>query len=157
MKKVLSIILSLVMIAAVFALPVSAEDSVILPYAECKCEDHIDGDAKDCACCIYCDNLDVKYITSCVKEIEDGVYSVCCIDCDGIFPCDCTCDCCDKNAEGTPEVPGNTPVLTPDQQEEFIGSFQEIMQKIVEFFDEFFNYIFEFLKLADIMGDSNNA
>lgn len=155
MKKALSIILSLIMIAAVFALPASAEDAVVIPAAECNCEDHVASGA--CHCCIYCENLDLKYRTSCVKELEDGTYSVCCAACDGIFPCECFCPCCDKSAEGNPEASGNTPVLTPEQQEEVITSFQGIMQKIVEIFNEFFNYLFEFLKLSDIMGSGDKA
>lgn len=155
MKKVISIILSLIMIAAVFAVPVSAEDTAVIPVAECVCEDHIaDG---DCVCCLYCENLNLKYVTSCAEKLEDGTYSVCCTKCDGVFPCDCVCACCDKDAEDTPDNNGNTPILTPDQQEEVIDSFQSVMQKIVEFFNEFFNYIFEFLKFTDIMGGGESA
>ncbi len=147
MKKVISIILSLIMIASVFALPVGA---VTVSATECTCEDHTADEP--CHCCLYCDNFDNKYRTTCAKLEEDGTYSVCCADCSGIFPCECDCPCCGKNAEGTPENNGNAPVLTPDQQEEVISSFQAVMKKIVEFFNEFFNYIFEFLKFADIMG-----
>lgn len=151
MKKTLSIILSILMIAAVFAMPASAE-GVSLAEKECVCEDHVAEGL--CHCCLFCENLDTKYVTSCVK-IEDGVYVVCCTECDGIFPCDCFCTCCPKDAENNNQNSGNTPIIPEDKQDDFIAAFQEILQKMVAFFDEFFNYIFEFLKLAEILPEEN--
>ncbi len=152
MKKALSIILALIMITAVFALPASAADSVLVTDTICDCEDHVK--TGKCTCCLYCENLDRTYKTPCAVQLEDGTYTVCCIDCDGIFPCDCNCDCCPKDSESNPENTDKPPLISEENQEVIVGGWNEIMQKVVAFFEEFFNYIFEFLKLADIMPEA---
>ncbi len=148
MKKVLSILMSILIIALSLTLIAGA--------AGCDCKDHTDA-ASGCHCCINCDNFDVHYATSCVKKVDGNGNVVidgstrCCIECTGIIPCDCGCDCCAPDADNDSSAPD--PILTPDQQEQVVSGFQKVLARIREFFDNFFNTIFEFLRFDEIMGN----
>ncbi|MBQ3136295.1 MAG: hypothetical protein IJB74_02315 [Clostridia bacterium] len=148
MKKTLSILMSILILALSFTFLAGA--------AGCDCKTHTNS-AEGCHCCFDCNNLDVHYITSCIKDAAvDGEYDYnkrCCNECTGLIPCNCGCDCCAPDANGGNNT-GNGPILTPDQQEEVIDGFQNVLSRIREFFDKLFNAIFEFLRFDEIMGNN---
>ncbi len=149
MKKALSILLSVLMIMSCFAFAISAEERVFA--GECECTDHKPASTGEkCHCCIFCNNLENSYVTSCVKRNDDGTVTVCCHYCDGIYPCDCDCECCPKDYDASQDA--TKPILTPEQQDKVVSTFQRIMSQFVEWFDNFFNTIFEFLRLDEILG-----
>lgn len=149
MKKALSILLALLMLTAVFALPASA--------AGCECLDH-DKSGAYCTCCVYCENLDPGKKTTCLEFVTDEegnrVAKTCCNECDGVFPCGCGCGCCALTDEDKADLNTSDPLLTPEQQETVIETFQRILSQIAEFFDNIFETIFEFLRFDDIMGNN---
>ena len=148
MKKTLSILMSILIIALSFTFLAGA--------AGCDCKTHTDSE-EGCHCCFACDNLDEGYVTSCIKDAprkEDGSYDTakrCCNECRGLIPCGCGCDCCAADANG--ENTNNGQILTPDQQEQVVDGFQSVLGRIREFFDKLFNAIFEFLRFDEIMGN----
>ncbi len=148
MKKALSIFLSVLMIMSCFAFAISAAEI----DGGCNCTDHKPASTGDkCHCCVFCDNIEKTYLTSCVKFNEDGTVTVCCHYCDGIYPCGCGCDCCPDDEQ----TATSKPILTEEQQDKVVSTFQKIMSRFVEWFDNFFNTIFEFLRLDEILGTNN--
>ncbi len=151
MKKTLSILLTVLIIALSFTFIAGAED--------CNCKDHT-NDEKGCHCCVYCPNLDTYYLTSCVKNDdgslklnENGTVDFCCAECTGIAPCACTtCDCCKYENDDT--VTGPDQIFDEEQQEQIIDGFQNILGRIRDFFDKLFDAIFEFLRFDEIMGNN---
>lgn len=146
MKKALSVFLAVLMMFSVFAVSTSvlAED-----MGSCTCKD-CTRVPNGCHCCAYCPYLDETYLLSCAKD-EDGHFkgSFCCSKCDGIWPCDCTCDCC-KDKDTKPD--SREPLLTPDQQKSFIEGFRNVLKKVSDVFDMIFDAIFEFLRINEILG-----
>lgn len=150
MKKVLSVLLTILVIALSFTFIAGAE--------ECNCKDHTNGSEK-CHCCVYCPNLDTYYLTSCVKNPdgslklnENGEVEFCCTDCDGMRFCNCKCDCCMLENDDTATGPDQ--ILDENQQQQVIDGFQKILGRIREFFDKLFDAIFEFLRFDEIMGNN---
>lgn len=150
MKKVLSVLLTVLVIALSFTFVAGA--------VECTCKDHTNS-ADGCHCCVYCPNLDTYYLTSCVKNADgslktndNGEAEFCCTACNGIRPCHCGCDCCPENGEDSAEGPDQ--LLTDDQQQQVIDGFQSVLGRIREFFDKLFDAIFEFLRFDEIMGNN---
>ncbi len=148
MKKALSLFLAVLLILSTFAVSfgVFAEDKVDMGACTCKdCTQVMNG----CHCCAYCPYLDKTYLLSCAKD-KDGNFSgsFCCGQCDGIWPCDCTCDCC-KDKDSKPGDSDSKPILTPDQQKDFIKGFQTVLKKVADVFDMIFDAIFKFLRIDD--------
>ena len=135
MKKTLSILMSILIIALSFTFMASA--------AGHPCDNHVVDPEIGCNCCFECPNLNVDYVTSCIKDAAAGgdyVFSKrCCTECRGLIPCN---------------VPGNGQILSPEQQETFIEVFQDVLARVREFFDNFFDMIFEFLRFDEIMGNN---
>ena len=154
MKKTLSILLTVLMIALSFTFLVSAEDAPV-----CNCYDHQASPAYSCKCCFYCDNLNVNAVTPCmkdgngVKKDADGfVVETCCGFCDGWREgCHCDCECCPK---GTTSNDQNNELLDDNQKEQVVNGFQKVLARFREFFDNLFNTIFEFLRFDEIMGNN---
>ncbi len=147
MKKVISILLAALMLMSCMAFGASAVEGV------CTCNDHIAGTDGSCRCCVYCPNIDKSYVLSCVTKNENGEYSFCCYDCDGIWPCDCGCECCEEKDQDIDNIFGD-PILSDDTQNDIVSAFQRMLKEISDWFDEFFNAIFEFLRFDDIMGNN---
>ena len=154
MKKLLSVILAvLIVVTCSFAaFVVFAEDAAPVDTT-CHCANH-NPDAP-CHCCVYCPNLDKGYLTSCVQYNENGEASFCCSKCTGIWPCTCGCDCCNDNYAEIDDGTG-LPILTPDQQDAFIGGFQGAMAKVAAVFDRIFNAIMDFLRIEEVFPDLFN-
>lgn len=172
MKKALSVLLTVLVIALSFTFIVGAEAEV---YPVCECRDHTNS-ADGCHCCVYCDNLDTYYLTPCVKKADGSlddyyveeeyvneetgevtiknrrVVEFCCTDCDGIAPSSCTCGNCDPETDES--VKGPDQILDENQQQQVIDGFQSVLGRIREFFDKLFNAIFEFLRFDEIMGNN---
>ncbi len=146
MKKALSILLSVLMIMSCFAFAISAEEVI---SGGCECTNH--NPNAECHCCVFCENIPRTYLTSCVKFNEDGTVTVCCHRCDGVYPCGCGCDCCPDDEQAAT----SKPILTEEQQDKVVSTFQKIMSRFVEWFDNFFNSIFEFLRLDEVLGRNN--
>ncbi len=150
MKKALSILMSVLIIALSFTFVASAA---------CDCKEHKDAPVNSCSCCIECDNIDTHALASCVKTVKVGDKYVidesvpaCCIYCTGFTTCTCACDCCvgDKDGNAAPDQ-----IFDENQQETIIETFQKVLGRVREFFDKFFDAIFEFLRFDQIMGDNN--
>ncbi len=174
MKKSLSILVAIVMLFSCFAMTASAaitgREMVAVDedingyiyqyklYGDCTCTDaaHFDGEA--CHCCVFCPNLDDSYLTKCATENNepgetgfDG--TVCCEECEGIWPCNCKCACCsDKNQDLEDNKNNIDDYWGEEQQEDFVNGFQAILKRISDAFDKFFDAIFEFLRLDEILG-----
>ncbi|MBR5437826.1 MAG: hypothetical protein IKV21_02800 [Clostridia bacterium] len=147
MKKVISVLMSILIVALSFSFVVAAE------APKCECTDH--NFSGECRCCVYCENLPATALRTCVmnadgtlKKNEDGVVETCCKECNGLTNCTCTCGCCPAN--GSSEESGE--LLNPEQQEAVISTFQGVLARVREFFDKIFNAIFEFLRFDEIMG-----
>lgn len=147
MKKALSLFLAVLMILSVVAVSFGAfaADEKVCTCADCT------GTPNGCHCCVYCPYLDTTYLLSCAKD-KDGHFkgSFCCGECDGIWPCDCNCTCCKDKDEKPSDDP--SPILTPEQQKDFIKAFQNVLKKVAGVFDMIFNAIFEFLRLDELLG-----
>lgn len=149
MKKTLSVILALIMLTMTMVFAVGAAG------AACGCEDHNSNRTEKCHCCIFCDNLDTHYLTSCASKADGTLESpleLCCSKCDGVFPCSCGCDCCKLTDSEKVENDKPGPILNENQQQTVIESFQNVLRRISDFFDKFFDMIFEFLRFDEIMG-----
>ncbi len=151
MKKALSILMSILIIALSFTFIAGAVDAC----PECLSKEH---KAEKCGCCFYCPNLDTALLVPCLREgngvkLENGEVAFCCHECDGWYPCDCDCECCPKSASDF-ENSNNNQILTPEQQEQVIDGFQSVLARIREFFDKLFDAIFEFLRFDEIMGNN---
>lgn len=149
MKKALSILMSVLIIALSFTFMASAV---------CECKEHKDAPVNSCACCIECDNIDTHILASCVKTVKEGdkyfvdkTQPFCCASCTGLTTCTCPCNCCvgDKDGNKAPDQ-----IFNDDQQEDIIETFQSVLGRIREFFDKLFDAIFEFLRFDDIMGNN---
>ena len=164
MKKALSVILALILAMSCFSVAFAADEAQAPAgtYEVCECDDCKKADG--CTCCIYCPYLNEDYILKqCAKvEVVDGKRYVvfCCANCTGIFPCDCgtrsECGCktCDGSSIEKDDGTGE-PILTPEQQEEFVTGFQKIMKVLADAFNKFFDAIFEFLRLEEFLGSQN--
>ncbi len=159
MKKFLSVLLAVLMLATLFVPATFAADEAIAAN-KCECtEDHYPAESGEkCHCCIWCDNLDLSYRTACVEKTvfvgEDGKtyydLQTCCVECNGIYPCTCNCTCCPVNSDGSEN--DSKPIFSEDQQEQIVTTFQRVLKTLREWFDNFFNTIFEFLRFDEIMG-----
>ncbi len=160
MKKTLSILMSVLIIALSFTMVSSAA------LYKCDCTDHV---AKDCKCCIYCPNLDKHYLTSCAVNPdgtlkyanpeapeEERYVELCCKKCTGIIPCSCGCSCCTLSEEDIENMNPDQ-IFNEQQQEQIVDTFQKVLGRIREFFDDFFDTLFELLRLDEILGRNNNA
>ena len=157
MKKVLSVLLALIIVltGAFTVMFAFAEEQPVVDTT-CHCANHKSASTGEkCHCCVYCDNLDKGYVTSCVQYNEDGVASFCCSKCTGIWPCTCGCDCCNDHYANIDDGTG-LPLLNPEQQSAFIGGFQGVMSKISAVFDRIFNAIFDFLRIENLFPDLFN-
>lgn len=166
MKKALSVLLSVVMILSVLSAGfcVFAEDIRFNYDYPCNCGskhiayDPANPDTKNvCHCCAFCDNLDKRYVTSCVKDItnEEGKVigkTFCCDKCTGVFPCSCGCECC-ENFEVKDDSDPFGPIFDNPTQNALIERFQEVIQKIASVFDKLFNAVYEFLRIGDLFPD----
>lgn len=165
MKKTLSVILALIMLMSSFVTAFAAEDTTaaedigdIGTYKECVCDDCTKADG--CICCVFCPYLNEDYILQCVKVVDgpEGERHIvkCCANCTGLFPCDCgtksDCGCatCDGKSIEVDDGLGD-PLLTPEQQEEFVTGFQKIIKIIADAFTKFFDAIFEFLRIDEVL------
>ena len=152
MKKALSILMSILIIALSFTFIASAVDAC----PECGSKEH---KAEKCGCCLYCPNLDTALVVPCIrdgagiKKDHNGEIAFCCRECDGWYPCDCSCDCCVKGASDF-ENSNNNQILNENQQQQVISGFQAVMARLREFFDKLFDTIFEFLRFDEIMGNN---
>lgn len=154
MKKTLSIILAVVMILSTLAVSfVAFAEYTPDPAPVCTCEEH--AAPGECVCCIYCPNVDKGKILSCCQDANGNFKgSFCCYDCEGLWPCDCGCDCCE--ASKNVEIDSNgDPIFTEDQQEQIVTGFQKILKVISDAFNKFFDAIFEFLRLGEVLPDAN--
>ena len=147
MKKALSLFLAVLMILSACAVSFGAfaEDKVDMGACTCKdCTRIMNG----CHCCAACPYLDETYLLSCAKD-KNGHFSgsFCCAQCDGIWPCDCNCSCC-QNKDAETDDQGR-PILTPQQQKDFIKGFQSVLKKVADVFDMIFDAIFKFLRIDD--------
>ncbi len=158
MKKTLSILMSVLILALSFTMVSSAA------AYKCECVDHV---AKDCKCCIYCPNLDNHYLTSCAVNSdgtlkyanpeapeEERYVELCCKKCTGIIPCDCGCSCCTLSEEDIENMNPDQ-IFDENQQEQIITGFQKVLGRLRTFFDDFFEMVFEFLRLDEILGRNN--
>lgn len=149
MKKALSILMSVLIIALSFTFMVSAA---------CDCKEHKDSPVNSCTCCIDCDNIDTHILASCVKtKEENGKFVIdkdqpsCCTYCTGLTTCTCPCNCCVGDKAGNTN---SDPILDENQQQSVIDTFQKVLGRVREFFDNFFDMIFEFLRFDEIMGNN---
>ena len=169
MKKVISVLLSVVMLFGCVALTASAvvthgelvvvgsefgQDVYEYKYeGQCTCEDHISGSL--CHCCVKCPTLDTDYLTDCAGR-KEGKYdgTVCCKDCDGISEDNnCTCGSCVEKDENLSDFESGLDNLIPEQDKQsFVDGFQSILKQISDAFDKFFDAIFAFLRLEEILG-----
>lgn len=157
MKKILSVLLAVLMLAATFtcACVVFADDG---DEYTCTCENCLKN--ADCKCCIYC-NYSQK-ILSCVQKHggANGEAIYCCEGCSGFLGCRCgedpelcNCDAC-KAANQTGEDPysGQTQLIDSDTQKTIIKIFRSVLDKVAEVFDKLFDAVNEFLRLDDFFG-----
>ena len=158
MRKIISVLLTALMLFSVMAVSVSAA-------SECTCDDHV---AKStCHCCIYCpENPSFAYVTPCHKDYANGSYylldSTCCTACDGFInnkgQCGCSCSCCTLNTDGTMGDLSNPiggiweEIWDEEAQEEYVSGFQAVLKRISDVFDKIFDAIFEFLRLDEVLG-----
>ncbi|MBR6568681.1 MAG: hypothetical protein IKK60_08535 [Clostridia bacterium] len=158
MKKTLSILMSVLILALSLAMVSSAA-------AKCKCdiEEHPAG---KCTCCIYCEELDVHYLTSCAVKADgtlnlipdpanpgEEYVELCCNKCTGILPCNCGCACCTLSEDDIEDMQPDQ-IFDENQQEQIVSTFQKILNRFREFFDNFFEMIFELLRFDEIMGNN---
>ncbi len=149
MKKTLSILMTILIIALSFTFVASAA---------CECREHKASPANSCHCCIDCDNFDEHWASSCVKKTDaEGKIVIdkesrCCIHCTGLLDCSCGCECCVAGDGNNSSAPGQ--ILTPEQQDQVVDTFQNVLGRIREFFDKLFDAIFEFLRFDEIMGNN---
>ncbi len=177
MKKIIAVLLSVVLLFSCTAVVASAAlvygeqvpvdegiDGFVFQYrvtGECTCEEGHNTIGK-CHCCIFCPNLDVSYLTDCATaQNTDGATgfdgTLCCLNCTGIWPCDCGCACCNEKDQDLSDNENNIgDFWGPEQQESFVDAFQSILKQISDAFDRFFNAIFEFLRLYEILGIERN-
>lgn len=158
MKKVISVLLTMLMLFSVMGTVALAVDNEVPgPTGECGCADHTIA-AEGCHCCVLCPNIDISYLTACAKNSSaGGSYdgSLCCYKCTGIWPCDCGCDCCGESAgsdNNNPIIGDIDDIWTEEAQDDFVDGFQKILKRISDAFDNFFNKIFEFLRLDEVLG-----
>ncbi len=156
MKKVISVLLSLVMVMS--CLGVLAVAGVDGTTGICVCQNHI---TENCSCCVYCPQLSESAKAGCVTREDkgDGYYLIiaCCESCTGLAFCDCgesngcSCSSCkDENIEDSEASQGA--LLPEDVQSDIVSWFQLILGRISDAFDVFFDAIFEFLRLDEVLG-----
>ena len=169
MKKIISVLLAVLMLMSMLAVSgfatelIVRDDTSYRPVNVCKCEDHVGAPKKSCHCCIFCENLDMQYVTTCAKN-PDGTLklytdengskyiAVCCANCTGLWPCKCGCECCAENENIGDKDHTLDDVVSDEKKEEYVDGFQKVLKVISDAFDEFFNKIFEFLRIFDIIG-----
>ncbi len=172
MKKIVAVLLSVLMLCGCMAVSASATVTVgdqvtvdqdifgnITQYKlEGQCTCNVGQHDAECHCCVFCPNLDISYLTSCAKANNpagetgfDG--TVCCVECTGIWPCDCGCDCCKEYNQNLDDLKNNiNDYWGEEEQENFVDGFQAILKQIRDAFDKFFDAIFEFLRLDEVLG-----
>lgn len=164
MKKVLSVFLALIMVfSCIGIISVSAADAT----KKCTCLDCKKEDG--CHCCIYCEYLDANYVLKCVNVDEDGNYVFCCDECTGIFPCKCGSKfheyideetqekvthplCCMNNYEEI-DMGEGTPIFTPDQQDQIVTGFRNVLKTISDIFNRLFDAVYEWLRIGELFPD----
>ena len=152
MKKSFAVFMAVIMLLSCFTLgfAVMADDNET-PVCTCANCTHADG----CHCCVYCPYLDETYLTSCVRD-ENGHFrkSFCCVNCTGIWPCDCGCECCESGKYQDPHAGDVEPIFSPETQEQIVSGFQGVMRKIKAVFDMIFDAIFDFLRIDDFFANN---
>ena len=174
MKKIIAVLLSVIMLFGCMAITASAGltygEQVPVGYDAAggtiyqiavtgQCEHHLDGEAapEKCNCCVFCPNIDSSYFTGCADAQNEAGETgfdgtLCCVNCDGIWPCDCGCHCCGANHD-LGDLDNNLgDYITEEDKENFVDGFQAILKQISDIFDKFFDAIFEFLRLDEILG-----
>ncbi len=150
MKKALSLLLAVIMLMSTMALCASAAEYE-LPYQHNNCTYEKHNGLDDCRCCIYCENIDTRFIRQNCAEYDEKTknWSVCCTLCNGLMNCNCGCECCpavENKEEGNP-------TLVPERvQNSLVEGFRNALNKVMKVFDEFFDRIFEFLRIEDFFG-----
>lgn len=152
MKKVLALFLAVLMLMSTMTLMSSA---VIEENGFCVCYDHTD--TAPCRCCLYCDNLDTTYVTTCCKKTTlsngDVVWDKCCTICTGLKSCTCDCtSCCESRKDDQEINDGSQSIIPSGVQNSLVAGFQNAMKKLQQVFDNFFDAIFEFLRFDDFFG-----
>lgn len=158
MKKFISVFLAALMLMSCFA--VSSFAAVDTFSKMCICTDHIKG--QPCTCCVLCPNPDIDKWNTCYRETcetdENGNLvngTFCCKDCRGVVhngSCGCACECCkgNENVEDGNHTFDN--VITDQDKDNFVASFQEVIKKLSDFFNMVFDAIFEFLRIEEVLG-----
>lgn len=149
MKKFISVFLATLMILSCFGV---SSFAAVEKSGQCNCEDH--NPAASCHCCLFCENLDAGFVTSCAQaSIGSEVKIVCCYECTGIYPCSCGCECCKTGNEDINDDDSiMDDLITEQDKENFVDGFQAILKQISDFFDDLFDAIFEFLRLDEVLG-----
>ena len=179
MKKALSIVLALIMIMSSCMLAFAAEEKccdnctetvdcrcceeclygATGTYRECKCSECTK--TAGCICCVFCPYLNEAYVLSCAEVVvgSNGEKRVvlCCENCKGVFPCecgvkasDCSCVICDGKSKEANESEKD-PLLSEEQQKDFVTAFQKIIKVLENAFNKFFDAIFEFLRIEEVV------
>lgn len=177
MKKIISVLLSVVLAFGCMALTASAalefdedgynvgdKDNANMPVLQYKvlgsCRCHGDGShTGDCNCCVLCPNIPASKLSNCARSTEpigignsafDGY--LCCTECTGMWGCNCGCACCglDHDQKDNENTLGD--IWGEEEQENFIDAFQSVLKRISDAFDKFFDAIFAFLRLDEVLG-----
>lgn len=146
MKKIISVFLAALMLMSCLGVAGSAADGV------CDCGEGVHVDGQLCTCCVYCPNPDKTKWNTCYRE--NGAF--CCSECDGIYPCGCTCECCTDNQDINSDNSKLDEIITEEDKEQFVDGFQAILKRISDFFDMLFDTIFEFLRIDEVLGKGEN-
>ena len=177
MKKIISVLLSVVLAFSCMALTASAlefadepvnagdVDNANMPVLQYKvlgtCDHHF-GDEPftgACDCCVLCPNVDASELTDCARGTEpigigDSLFDgyLCCTECTGMWGCDCGCACCglDHDQKDNENTLGD--IWGEEEQKNFVNGFQAILKTISDAFDKFFDAIFAFLRLDEVLG-----
>lgn len=175
MKKIISVLLSVVLAFSCMALTASAlefadepvnagdVDNANMPVLQYKvlgtCDHHLGDEAFTgaCKCCVLCPNIDVSNLSNCARGTKaDGSVGfdgyLCCTECTGMWGCNCGCACCtlDHDIEDNENTLGD--IWGEEEQENFIDAFQSVLKRISDAFDKFFDAIFAFLRLDEVLG-----
>ncbi|MCQ2462564.1 MAG: hypothetical protein MJ177_04065 [Clostridia bacterium] len=156
MKKIISILLAVLMLAATIT-------CACVAFADegdytCHCESCLKN--ADCKCCVYCPYT--SKVIACVQKHggENGEAVFCCEACTGFLGCRCgegvslcDCDAC-KLSNQTGEYPysGQTQLIDSETQKDLIKIFRSVLEKLSEIFDKLFDAINEFLRIDEFFG-----
>lgn len=154
MKKFIAVLLAALMLFSSFAMMSSAVYEVT---GKCECGgNHTPDTAKKCTCCLFCDNLDIGFVTTCArKSLESEVKYLCCSECTGFIGCTCGCDCCKNDADIDSDKPTTDDYFSEQDKENFVDGFQAILSKISSFFDDLWETIKTFLRIDEVLGNGD--